>query len=247
MGLSSRLFPLSADDALHALASSAFMRMLRREDVARVPDFAGQRVRQASIVVEVVNLMPLRMVHWTFSILDIDADGLLDVERLSAQQFARVDDLLEPARSAQAEGGRIVDAARRFVARGGSWEPDERLRHRIEAAALGRVSCPRVRLVRCGPCWLRGAVRHGWLRRTALHPCDTGSSSPREPRRPSCRSDDGSSVVPCTAREIDAFPRRPACCAPNVLSTAPHDHRRRNRTYRWQVAASRRTLPLHLP
>jgi len=53
MGLSSRLFLLSADDKLHALASTSFVRMLRREDVARVPDFAGQRVHQASIVVEV--------------------------------------------------------------------------------------------------------------------------------------------------------------------------------------------------
>ena len=148
MGLSSRLFLLSADDTLHALASTAFMRMLRREEVARIPDFAGQRVRQASIVVEVVNGKPSRMVHWTYSVLDIDADGLLDVERLSTQQFARVDDPFEPARPGQARRGAVVDAARCFVARGGSWEPDERLLRRIEAAALGQVSCPRVRVVR---------------------------------------------------------------------------------------------------
>jgi hypothetical protein len=148
MGLSSRLFLLCADDTLHALASTAFMRMLRREDVARVPDFAGQRVRQASILVEVVNGTPSRMVHWTFSVLDIDADGLLNVERLSNQLFARVDDPLEVARTAQGNGDAVIDAARRFVARGGSWEPDERLLRRIEAAALGQVSCPRVRVVR---------------------------------------------------------------------------------------------------
>jgi hypothetical protein len=148
MGLSSRLFLLSADDGLHALASTAFMRMLRREDVSRVPDFAGRRVRQASIVVDVVDGTPSRMVHWTFSVLDIDADGLLDVERLSTQQFARLDDPFEAAALAQGKGGAIIDAARRFVARGGSWEPDERLLRRIEAAALGQVSCPRVRVVR---------------------------------------------------------------------------------------------------
>ena len=146
MGLSSRLFLLTADDTLHALASTAYMRMLRREDVARVPDFAGQRVRQASIVVELVDGIPSRMVHWTFSMLDIDADGLLDVERLSTQQFARLDDPFEP-RPARGKGGPIVDAARRFVARGGSWEPDDRLLRRIEAAALGQVRCPRVRLI----------------------------------------------------------------------------------------------------
>ena len=112
--------------------------MFRREDVARVPDFARQRVRQASIVVEVVDGTPSRMLHWTFSILDIDADGLLDVERLSAQQFARVDNPFEPARPDQGKGGPIKDAARRFVARGGSWEPDKRLLRRIEAAAWGK-------------------------------------------------------------------------------------------------------------
>jgi hypothetical protein len=148
MGLSSKLFLLSADDTLYALASTAYMRMLRRQDISRVPDFAGQRVRQASIVVEMVNGAPSRMVHWTFSILDIDADGLLDVERLSTQQFARVDDPFEPTRPAQGKGGPIIDAARRFVARGGTWEPDKRLLRRIEAAALGQVSCPRVRVVR---------------------------------------------------------------------------------------------------
>ena len=148
MGLSSRLFLVSADDKLHSLASTAFMRMLRREDVARVPDFAGQRVRQASIVVELVDGRPSRMVHWTFSVLDVDADGLLNVERLNTQQLARLDARFDPSRPVADTGGPIVAAASRFVARGGSWEPDERLLRRIEAAALGQVSCPRVRMVR---------------------------------------------------------------------------------------------------
>ncbi len=147
MALSSRVFPLCADDTLHALASTAFMRMLRREAVARVPDFAGQRVRQASIVVEVVNGRRSRVVHETFSVLDIEADGLLDVERLSIQQSARVDDLLGAARPGRGRGGTTIDATRRFVARGGSWEPDERLLRRIEAAALWQESCSRVRVV----------------------------------------------------------------------------------------------------
>ena len=148
MGLSSRLFLLSADNTLHALANAAFMRMLRQEAATRIPDFAGQRVRQASAVVEVVGGAPSRMVHCTFAVLDIDADGLLDVERFTSQQFARVDDPFAPARPAPGTGGPIVDAASRFIARGGSWEPDQRLLSRIEAAALGQLACPRVRVVR---------------------------------------------------------------------------------------------------
>jgi hypothetical protein len=141
------LFLLSADDTLHALASTAFMRMLRQEDASRVPDFTG-RVRQASVVVELVNGTPTRVVHCTFSILHIDTNGVLDVARLNTQQFARVGDPLAGTRPASAMGRRIVDAASRFVARGGSWEPDEREQRRIEAAALGQLQCPRVRVVR---------------------------------------------------------------------------------------------------
>src|ERR1700752_1255998 len=92
MGLSSKLFLLSADDTLHVLANASFVRMLRREAVTRIPDFAGQRVRQTSVIFELVNRMPSRMVQCTFGILDIDGDGVLDVERWNTQQFARVDD-----------------------------------------------------------------------------------------------------------------------------------------------------------
>lgn len=148
MGLSSKLFLLSADDTLHVLANASFVRMLRREAVARIPDFAGQRVRQASVVVEVANGTPTRIVHCTFAILDIDGGGVLDVERLNTQQFARVDDPLAPDRAAHGTYGRIVDAAGRFIARGGSWEPDGPVLRRIEAAALGQLACPRVRVVR---------------------------------------------------------------------------------------------------
>ena len=147
MKLSSKLFLLSADDTLHALASTAFMRMLRQEDLTRVPDFAGQRVRQASVVVQVVDGTPLRMVHSTFSILHIKPDGFLDVDRLNIQQIARLDARFDRSSPANKAGVPVIDAAQRFVARGGSWEPDARLLRHIEAAALGQVSCPRVRLL----------------------------------------------------------------------------------------------------
>ena len=148
MGLSSRLFLLGGDDTLHGLAGTAFMRMLRQEGTARLPDFAGQRVRLASLVVELADREPRRVVHTSFSIVDIGTDGLLDVARLNAQQIARVDTLMagvlgEPRREAA-----VVDAATRFVARGGSWKPDHQLLRRIEAAALGRLRCRRVRVVR---------------------------------------------------------------------------------------------------
>ena len=148
MKLSSKVFLLSADDTLHALASAAFMRMLRQEELARLPDFAGQRVREASTVVELVGGTPTRIVYRTFSILNIDANGMLDVARLTSQQIARLEVRLWSPSGGKPGSGPIVDAADRFVARGGTWEPDDRQLRAIEAASLGLVQCPRVRVLR---------------------------------------------------------------------------------------------------
>ena len=148
MGFSSKLFLLSADDTVHALSNSAFMRMLRRESMARIPEFAGQRVRQASAIVELANGAPTRIVRCTFAILDIDEDGVLDVERWNAQQFARVGDPFAPEQKDRGNMPEIIDAACRFIARGGSWEPDQTLLHRIEETSLLKLACPRVKVVR---------------------------------------------------------------------------------------------------
>ena len=148
MGLSSRLFLLGGDDSLHALAGTAFMRMLRQEAVARLPDFAGQRVRSASLIIELADRRPSRVLHLSFSILNFDKDGFLDLARLCARQMARADTVMAEVLRGSASGASVVDAASRFIARGGSWEPDERLMRRIEAAALGQLSSPRVRVVR---------------------------------------------------------------------------------------------------
>ena len=148
MGLSSRLYLLAGDGALHALAGTAFMRMLRQEDTARLPDFAGRRVRAASLIVELVNRVPLRVLHSSFLVLDIDSQGHLDVARLNAQQFARVDDMMAGVLHPPRLVAPVVDATNRFIARGGSWEPDHALRRRIEAVALGRLHSARVRIDR---------------------------------------------------------------------------------------------------
>lgn len=141
VGLSSRLFLLGGDDALHVLAGTAFARMLQQEDTARLPDFAGQRLRLASLVIELADRMPQRVLRASCSVIGIGSDGRLDVARLHAQQIARGDSFMAKALGESRCEAAVVDAAARFVARGGSWQPDHRLLRRIEAAALGRFPC----------------------------------------------------------------------------------------------------------
>ncbi len=147
MGWSSRLFLLSGDDALHRLTGTAYTRMLKAQAPCRVPDFAGQRARLAGVTVETADGIALGVRHMSFSVLEFDADGLLDVQRLNVQQVARLDTLLAGVLGPKAAEVTVVDAANRFRARGGAWEPDRPLRRRLEAAALGLGHYPRVRVV----------------------------------------------------------------------------------------------------
>ena len=147
MGWSSRLILLSADDTMHRLAGTAFSRMLNAQAPCRCPCFAGQRVRMAGVTVEIADGIALGVRHMSFSMLEFDEHGALDVQRLNAQQVARMDVMLGGVLGVAAPRPGIVEAASRFTARGGNWEPDRPLRRRIEAAALGQRPCPRVRVV----------------------------------------------------------------------------------------------------
>ena len=87
------------------------------------------------------------MRNLSFSILEFDAEGALDLPRLNAQQVARVDSMLAGVLGLPARDTSVIEATSRFIARGGSWSPDARLRRRIEAAAMGTLPCRRVRVV----------------------------------------------------------------------------------------------------
>jgi len=94
-----------------------------REAALGYPDLAGQRARLASLIGGLADREPLRVVHRTFSMLDIviDNDGLIDVARLNKQPFARMPEPLVTEPRSPATGAPIVDAASRFITRGGSW------------------------------------------------------------------------------------------------------------------------------
>jgi hypothetical protein len=78
MGFSSRIFLLDDRDALYRLANSAFAKMLRDPDAHRLAFFAGQRVRMADAIVQLVNRRPIAVVRLTFGILAFDQEGRFD-------------------------------------------------------------------------------------------------------------------------------------------------------------------------
>lgn len=147
MSLSSRLFIVDADDALHRLPVSAYHRLLEQDSAARVPAFAGQRVRLASVVVEVAGSVVLGVRRLDFDLVDFDAEGRLDAGRYAACQVARVDAMVSAVLGDSTPPSGVVEATDRFKARGGTWKPSSELRRRIEAVACGRVSTARIRVL----------------------------------------------------------------------------------------------------
>jgi hypothetical protein len=141
MGFSFRTYLVTQDNRVCRLASAKFDRMLRDPESDRLPGFAGQRVRMASVVVELVGRAPVRVVRSTFAVLAFDAEGRLDSERFDRQQFALAESALALALGGSATNAMVVDAASRFVAQGGGWTPSKELARAIDDAAMGRVPC----------------------------------------------------------------------------------------------------------
>lgn len=147
MSLSSRLLLVDADDVLHRLPVSAYHRLLRPDATARLSAFAGQRVRLASVVVEVAGSVVLGVRRLDFDLLEFDAEGRLDARRYGAQQVARLDAMVSAVSGDAGALSGVVDASDRFRARGGTWTPALGLRRRIEAAACAGGLARRVQVL----------------------------------------------------------------------------------------------------
>jgi hypothetical protein len=142
MGFSCRTFLIARDDTLWRLSSTKFDRMLRDPAGHCLPDFAGQRARMASVVVELVARNPVRVVRNTFSILTFDAEGRIDPSRFEKQQFALAESVFAPVFAVFADESNqtVVDATSRFIAQGGQWVPSRALARVIDQTALGHDS-----------------------------------------------------------------------------------------------------------
>jgi hypothetical protein len=146
MGYSFRRYFVARDDLIYRVATAAFDRMLREPARFRMPDLAGQRVRSAEIVVELIDREAVAVVRTSYSVLAFDAAGRLDLGRLFAQQQARVETVLAPVLASPGRDANIIEADARFIAQGGTWTPSKSRARAIDDAALGPRKCPRLRI-----------------------------------------------------------------------------------------------------
>ena len=144
MGVSFRRFLIDQNEELYRLPGAQFERMLRDPTSHCQPRFAGTRVRMANLVVELLDRQAIRIVWSTFGILTFDGEGYIDPSAFERHQSARAELALAPPPEESGIAEKVVDAASRFVAQGGSWTPSKALARRIDEVALGRVKCVRL-------------------------------------------------------------------------------------------------------
>ncbi len=130
MRVAFRHFLLDAEGTLYRLRSAALDRMLHRPTRQRLAHFAGQRVRSAEVVVEMMNGRPLVVLRSVFNMLRFKSDGTLLPPLRDRHVRARAE--LALALGAPAHHAGIAEASTRFVARGGEWTPSAALVRRIE-------------------------------------------------------------------------------------------------------------------
>jgi hypothetical protein len=102
------------------------------------PQFTGQRVRSAEVVVELAERKPFRIVRATFDILTFDQTGCLDTAVLSRQQFARFETAQSKLGADADKQQNVLDARYLLEDRGGRWVPTEDQLRTIYDAALGK-------------------------------------------------------------------------------------------------------------
>ena len=117
MRVAFRHYLLDSEGTLYRLPSAALDRMLQAPNRHRLARFAGQRVRSAEVVVEMVDGRPISVVRSVFNMLTFKRDGTLIPPLRDRHVRARAE--LALALDSPGPRASVAEASTRFVARGG--------------------------------------------------------------------------------------------------------------------------------
>jgi hypothetical protein len=139
MGLGTRIFLINDDDSIERLALARYERLLQRDPDESLPQYAGQQVRCAMVVLEFFNRKPVALVWTDYHLLVFDAKGRID---RTVEKKARR--LISEAASLNIKGTRpanVVDARSRFAKKRYhheyKWTPTPEIETAIMAAIFG--------------------------------------------------------------------------------------------------------------
>lgn len=144
MGTSLKIFLVDHEDGVQAFPRARYERLLRGDPEERVPEFAGQRIRCAVVVVETGHHRPIAISRIVYSFLCFDATGRIDLaERERETKMAL--EVVPPARP-PACSGPVIDARHLFAKRRYEhqfrWHPSAEIKAAIVDHIFGREITP---------------------------------------------------------------------------------------------------------
>jgi hypothetical protein len=152
MKLSHRIILIDSSGQVLRMPNSRFERLLRPRPTDRFPQFAGQRVRVAEVIVGLENRRPVDIVRISYFYLHFDKKGFADYETFMrhgalAMEAATGSQWLFPD-----ETTNVIPAGHRFAARRRDheavWKPTSSLARSIYKAALDDPEYPRLSSIR---------------------------------------------------------------------------------------------------
>jgi len=141
MGLSIRGFIVEDDDTIKRLPLARYERLLNQDPDERLSKYAGQRVRYALIVVNLVNRKPIEVVKDEYAYLDFDKEGRLKEPELKNEEISAFD-MLDFSFLEQ-QDKRVIDARHKFAKKRYfdkyRWEPTDEIVAAIAEAIFGKL------------------------------------------------------------------------------------------------------------
>ncbi|MFL6229147.1 MAG: hypothetical protein ACJ741_10240 [Pyrinomonadaceae bacterium] len=140
MGVGVRVFFVDSDDHLHRISVKRFEQLvLRKESSERFPEFAGERVRYALIIVEVEDRRPVAINRADYSILKLNDKGGLDTAEWDRRLQLAMN--MMPPLMPEAKDSPVIDASSRFYKKRHEyeflWQPSLEIVEAIKQAIFG--------------------------------------------------------------------------------------------------------------
>ena len=136
VGLVLRVFLVEAG-TLTRVPVGRFVRFDAGDPAARFPEYAGRRLQCAMAYVEMQDRRPVAVRHVDYSVISVDRDGRLDVERRDKQERLAVESVeLLPDDPVENVVGIERYIARRQYRRDFTWTPTQAEKDAVLLAAL---------------------------------------------------------------------------------------------------------------
>jgi hypothetical protein len=113
MGVSLRIYIVNDNDHLHRIPLAKYERLLESNSMERLLKYAGQRVRFASVFIEMVNRKPVEILRIQYAYLKFDSEGRLDQSEME-NETRLVFDILADFESFS-ERDNVINAQQKFA------------------------------------------------------------------------------------------------------------------------------------